>query len=125
MPSIPLSPGMTTSISTTSGFLLPRLEDRCADIAGLADDLDVVLGVEQQVQAGPDDGVVVDDQHPDRPSLVIASGTSATIVVPDPRSTRSRAYPRAGRPAPSSRQTESVPSPSVARSRDRRPRRRP
>ena len=42
-----------------------------------------VLGVEQQAQARPDDGVVVDDQHADR-GRRHRSGTSATIVVPEP-----------------------------------------
>ena len=76
---------MTTSIRTTSGFLLaaPR-RSAVLHVAGLADDLDVGLGVEQQVQAGADDRVVVDDQHPDWRFLRHRKGTSATIVVPEP-----------------------------------------
>ena len=65
---MPLSPGITTSIRTTSGFVLERLEDRPLGVRRLADDLDVVLRVEQQPQAGADDRMVVDDEHADRSS---------------------------------------------------------
>ena len=34
--------------------------------AGLADDLDVVLGLEQLAEAAADDLVVVEEEHPDR-----------------------------------------------------------
>ena len=53
------------------------LEDRVARGARLADRLEVVLGVEQEPQAGADDGVIVDDEDADA-----QSGTSATSVVP-------------------------------------------
>ena len=56
---------MTTSISTTSGLRFDRLEHGPSAFAASADRLDVVLGVEQAAQAGPDDGMVVDDEHPD------------------------------------------------------------
>ena len=68
-------------MSTTSGFVLERLEDGPLGVGRLADGLDVVLGVEHAAEAAPHDGVVVDDEHAD----VIASGTSATSVVPDRR----------------------------------------
>ena len=55
-----------------------RLEDRLARGAGLADDLDVLLALEQQPQPGADDRVVVDDQH----ANAHASGTSTFSVVP-------------------------------------------
>src|SRR5207244_9923118 len=45
---------------------LPRLEDRFAPRARLADRLDVALLRQQEAQAGADDGVVVDDQDTDR-----------------------------------------------------------
>ena len=62
------------------GLQRPRLEDRLAGVARLADRLDVVLRGEQEPQPAADDGVVVDDQDAD----AHASGTSATIVVPAP-----------------------------------------
>jgi hypothetical protein len=37
--------------------------DRLGDVAGLADDLEVGLGLEQQVEARPHDGVVVGDDE--------------------------------------------------------------
>src|SRR5262249_26771707 len=65
-----------------------RLEDRVPHVAGLADDLDVRLGVEQQLEARPEDGMVVHDQHAGCPGLLSvllhAAGTSATTVVPAP-----------------------------------------
>ncbi len=54
------------------GLQRPRLEDRLTAGAGLADRLDVVLAREQQADAGADDRVVVDDQHPDRLSSCIS-----------------------------------------------------
>ena len=61
-----------------------RLEDGVLGVAGLADDLDVGLGLEHLAQAGADDGVVVDDQDADPLVLAHRSGTSATIVAPAP-----------------------------------------
>ena len=52
-------------------LLLARLEHGRADVAGLADHLDVGLGVEQEVQAGADDRVVVDDQDADGGFVVV------------------------------------------------------
>ena len=91
MPSIPLSPGMTTSMRMMSG-----LSARASKIASRSSpasptDLDVVLRLQQQAQAGADDGVVVDDQDADGHR----HGTSATIVVPAPSARLDR---RAGLP---------------------------
>ena len=83
-PSIPLLPGITTSISTTSGLCSHRLEDRAVGVGRLADRLDVGLGVEHAAEPGADDGVVVDDEDADRHG----SGTSAATVVPAPAPTR-------------------------------------
>ena len=47
------------------GLQLARAEDRVPRVAGLADDLDVVVRVQQQPQAGAHDGVVVDDEDAD------------------------------------------------------------
>ena len=68
MPSIPLFPGMTTSIRTTSGLCSMRLEDGALGVRRLADRLDVRLGVEHARRPGADDGVVVDDQDADASS---------------------------------------------------------
>ena len=42
-----------------------RRGDRRRPVAGLADDVDVRRAAQHQAQAGPDQGVVVDQQHPD------------------------------------------------------------
>src|SRR4051812_35326401 len=54
-----------------------RLEDRLTRAAGLADRLEVVLGLQHEPEAGADDGVVVHDQH-----ARAQAGTSAATVVP-------------------------------------------
>ena len=56
-----------------------RLAHGFLGVAGLVLDADVLLGLEQQTQAGADERVVVDDQDTDH-----GSGTSATNVVPAP-----------------------------------------
>ena len=53
-------------MSTTSGRVSTRQRDRVRAVDGLADDLDVVLGVEQRAEAGPDQRLVVGHQDPDR-----------------------------------------------------------
>ena len=99
------------------GLQRTRLKDRVARVARLTDRLEVVLGVDQQLQAGAKDGVVVDDQHAD----AHASGTSATSVAPAPspdsicsrpssRPTRSR-IPSSPKP-PSRTEAGSKPCPS-------------
>ena len=40
---------------------------RALDVAGLGDDLEVVLAVEQHPQAAAHDGVIVGEHDPDRP----------------------------------------------------------
>ena len=62
------------------GLQRPHLEDGVARVPRLADRLEVVLGVDEQLEARPDDGVVVDDQDPN----THGSGTSTTSVVPAP-----------------------------------------
>ena len=91
------------------GLLSPRLEDGVPGVAGLADDLDVGLGLEHLAQAAPNDGVVVDDQDADSSSSLMTEGTSATIVVPapgldstfslPPRSASRSPMPRSPRPS--------------------------
>ena len=57
--------GMRMSISTTSGGAAWTAVDRLAAVAGLADHLDVGLGVEDHAEAGADELLVVRDQDAD------------------------------------------------------------
>src|SRR5205085_2109396 len=92
------------------------LEERFARAPGLADDLDVVLRIEEHAQPGAHDRVVVHDQDADH-----GTGTSATIVVPAPGDdsmsrrpssspTRSR-MPTRPRPCPSREDSCAKPTP--------------
>lgn len=60
------------------GLVGPRFEDRAACVRGLRDHLHVLLGLEQQPEARPDDGVVVDDED----ACAQRIGTSTDSVVP-------------------------------------------
>ena len=66
MTSIPLVAGHDDVQEHDVGLVLdaPRRSPRSA-VAGLADGLDVRLGVEHAAQARPDDCVVVDDENAD------------------------------------------------------------
>src|SRR4249919_3774171 len=70
------------------GLLCAHLEDGIANVARLADDLDVRSRFEHAPEARPHDGVVVDENDPDRHQV---TGTSATTDVPplDDDSTKS------------------------------------
>src|SRR5581483_7700672 len=92
-------------------FLRARLEHRLAHAAGLSDHLDVDLGVEEQVETGPDNGVIVDDQHLRRLLRAHLIGTSATTVVPAP-SVDSIASLPSSRPTRSFIPTRPSPAPS-------------
>ena len=88
----------------------PRLEDRIAGVARLAHRLEVVLRVEQESQASPNHGVVVDYQH-----------AEVTSEEPPPRSssrhlsgTRSPAGRREARVARASRESRWRPRESLA-----------
>src|SRR5262249_48429711 len=98
---------------------------------GLADDLDARLAVEQRAQPLPHDGVVVDEQHPDRAlgrfaqrgtstrTRVPAPGALSTRSVPPSRSARSRMPGRPKPPPPrrfGSNPTPPSPTSSAARS---------
>ena len=75
------------------GLRLESLEDCTLRVRSLPDRLDVVFRVEHAAEAGADDGMIVDDQHPDA-----HSGISTAIVVPAlPVSTRRRPPTRATR----------------------------
>src|SRR5262249_26033243 len=71
-------------------------------VGGLADHLDAVRAVEHHGEPGPDEGVVVDEQHPDAPRGVVGhSGPagSAGSAVPAAPASAGRATP-ARRPTP-------------------------
>ena len=69
------------------GLLEPGRPDPVVAVARLADDLDVVLAIEQEPEAGADDRVVVDDENANRHGSGTVPRTSA----------RFPAAPRAGR----------------------------
>src|SRR5262245_31513740 len=92
-PSMPLSPGITTSRSTEAARpghhelreagvrpVRGRLEGRPLGVRRLADALGVGLGVEDPPQTGSHHSVVVHDEHTD----AHRTGTSARNVVPLP-----------------------------------------
>ena len=60
--SMPSTPGIRTSIRTTSGRRRPASLDRLVPVLGLADDLDVVLAVEDRAEAAAHERLVVGDQ---------------------------------------------------------------
>ena len=62
---MPSTPGMRTSISTTSGTNSATLADGVVAVLGLGDDVDVGLGLEHHDQTPTEQGVVVADHHPD------------------------------------------------------------
>ena len=55
---------MRMSITTTSGRSRRTSVDRLDAVVGLADDLEVVLGVEQHAQPGPEQHLVVGEHDP-------------------------------------------------------------
>ena len=63
------------SISTTSGRRRWTSSIGVEPVGGLADHLDVGLGVEDRLEAGAHDVLVVDHDHPDR--AVLASDAVA------------------------------------------------
>ena len=61
--------GMRTSMSTTSGRSRSASCDRLAAVGGLADDLDVVMGAQDQAQPRADQCAGRRREHADRQSL--------------------------------------------------------
>ena len=106
--SMPSSSGMRMSISTTSGFSRRGHVDRLHAVDGLADHVDVVLGVEDHPEAGADERLVVGDHDAHAhalassgsrgaPAASAASPRLAAAAVPRPRTRRRAAGRRAGR----------------------------
>lgn len=57
--------GIRISISTTSGLRAFCLAYRLDAVRGLADDAEIGSRVDEHPEPGPDQGLVVGDQHPD------------------------------------------------------------
>ena len=82
--SSPSTPGMRMSIRTTSGRRARGQADRLVAVGGLADHLDAVLGVQQRPEPGPDQRLVVGQQHPDHWSPLSSRGRRAWTRKPPP-----------------------------------------
>ena len=86
--SMPSTRGMRMSISSTSGAHLSASQHGLLAVGGLADHLEVVLGVEQRGEPGPDQFLVVGQRDPDHrsPSSCESprSGSRARTVKPPP-----------------------------------------
>ena len=63
--SSPSTFGMRTSIRITSGSSSAARLERLGAVGGLADDLDVLLGLEDHPEPRADERLVVDDEHAD------------------------------------------------------------
>ena len=63
--SMPSTSGMRTSISTTSGRSRSASSTASAPFAGLADDLEVVAGLQDHAEAAAHQRLVVGQQHAD------------------------------------------------------------
>ena len=79
---IPSMPGIRTSISTTSGCRADAMRDAGRPVAGLADHLDVRLGLQDQPEAHPEQGLVVDQQDPDHAASPASSCSRAETCQP-------------------------------------------
>ena len=62
----PSTPGIRMSIRTTSARSAAGQVDRLLAVGGLADDLQVPGGVDEDPEPGADQGLVVGEQDPDR-----------------------------------------------------------
>src|SRR5207302_5626640 len=71
----------------------PDLLDRLQPVTRLARHLDVRLGLEDHPKAGSDQGLVVDDQDPDRHQGSAPSGSRACTPKPPPGSGPARSSP--------------------------------
>ena len=89
IPSMPLFPGIIDVHQDDVGLVLHRLEHGALRVRGLADRLDVGLGVEHAPEPAADDGVVVDDEHADAHGMRHLRDE----VVPDPTADSTRRRP--------------------------------
>ena len=76
---MPSTPGIRTSIRTTSGLSRRHLGHRLVTVRRLPHHVHVRLDLQDHPEPGPHQGLVVDDQHADRAKL----GASAAFT-PDP-----------------------------------------
>ena len=79
------------------GRQLERQGERLRPIRCLADDREAGLGLEHVADAGPDDGVVVGDEHADGRAVHVTpaapTGTSTSSEAPDPLAPPKRTLP--------------------------------
>ena len=99
--SMPSRSGIRTSIRTTSGCSPPHLLERLAAVRGLADDLDVLLRLEDHPEPRTHERLVVRDQHANAcPSPAARASTRAVPHPPGgprrPRTACARASAAAG-----------------------------
>ena len=79
---MPCPSGSRPSRIATSGTQLEDLRDRLGDGPGLADDLQVVLVLEECAQSPPYDGVVVEQVDPDLVAHSAVVPLSEVVVQP-------------------------------------------
>ena len=70
------------SISTTCGFEAGGLLDRLEPVAGLGDNLDVLLAGQQHPKAGANHRLVVGDEHADRHRVYPVTGRRVVSTNP-------------------------------------------
>ncbi len=98
----PSTPGIRMSISTTSGPRVAHEVEGGRAVVGLADDLDVVLGVEEHAEPGAHERLVVGQHDPDhdRPSHVAPHQEAAARLGPGLEAPAGRLGPLAHAPQP-------------------------
>src|SRR5262249_52972542 len=75
------------------GEVLLGEADGVVAVGGLADDVDVVLGVEDHAEPGSDEFLVVDDEHFDAPVPLALRGIRATTANPPSGRYRASSWP--------------------------------
>ena len=75
--SMPSTPGMRMSMSTTSGLVGHGQLDRLGPVGRLADHLEAVLALDEDAEAGPHQGLVVGQQDADHGA---ATGANRSVA---------------------------------------------
>src|SRR5438128_1206530 len=78
---MPSTSGMRTSIRTTWGWRRGGLVDRLPPIRGLADDLDVALGLEDHPEPRAHERLIVSDQHAYRGGIFGGPGRKLRLAL--------------------------------------------
>ena len=68
------------SIKTTSGCQLGGPGYRLRAVGGFPDDGDGVLGVQELAEPGPDQFLVISDEHPDRHSAAWSPASTGSLA---------------------------------------------